>query len=114
MSTPRTRVPARRRLTALLGACTTFFAVSVVAVVLYTTRAAASTGSGYPHTNGSKIVASTGAVVRLTGLNWFGMETDNHTFHGLWARRNATWKMQIDHMAALGFNTFRVPFTGDS
>jgi endoglucanase len=114
MSTSRTRVPARRRLTALLGACTAFFAVSVVAVVMQTTQAAASTGSGYLHTNGNKIVDSTGAVVRLTGLNWFGMETDNHTFHGLWAGRNATWKMQMDHMAALGFNTIRVPYTGDS
>ena len=23
-----------------------------------------------------------------TGINWFGMETDNHTFHGLWAERD--------------------------
>ena len=47
--------------------------------------AAAGTGTGYLHTNGNKIVDWTGATVRLTGLNWFGMETDNHTFHGLWA-----------------------------
>jgi endoglucanase len=73
---------------------------------------AAGTGTGYLHTNGSQIVDSTGATVRLTGLNWFGMETDNHTFHGLWA--SATWKSQMDHMAALGYNTIRVPYTGDS
>ncbi|WP_225225226.1 cellulase family glycosylhydrolase [Cellulomonas sp. JH27-2] len=73
---------------------------------------AAGTGTGYLHTNGSQIVDATGATVRLTGLNWFGMETDNHTFHGLWA--SATWKSQMDHMAALGYNTIRVPFTGDS
>jgi len=90
-------------------------ATALVAVTISATPAAAAgTGTGFLHTSGSKIVDSTGATVRLTGLNWFGMETDNHTFHGLWAGRNATWRMQIDHMAQLGFNTIRVPFTGDS
>lgn len=73
---------------------------------------APGTGVGYLHTNGNQIVDSTGATVRLTGVNWFGMETDNHTFHGLWA--NVTWKSMIDHMAQLGFNTIRVPFAGDA
>jgi endoglucanase len=93
-----------------VAAATALVAVTVTA----TPAAAAGTGTGFLRTNGSKIVDSTGATVRLTGLNWFGMETDNHTFHGLWAGRNATWKMQIDHMAQLGFNTIRVPYTGDS
>ena len=60
---------------------------------------ASGTGVGYLHSSGTKIVDSTGATVRLTGLNWFGMETDNKTFHGLWA--NVTWKSQMDHMAQL-------------
>jgi endoglucanase len=90
-------------------------ATALVAVTISATPAAAAgTGTGFLHTSGNKIVDSTGATVRLTGINWFGMETDNHTFHGLWAGRNATWKMQIDHMAQLGFNTIRVPYTGDS
>jgi endoglucanase len=92
------------------AAATTLIAVTLVAGP----ASAAGTGTGYLHTSGSKIVDSTGATVRLTGLNWFGMETDNHTFHGLWAGRSATWTMQIDHMAQLGFNTIRVPYTGDS
>jgi len=75
---------------------------------------AAGTGTGYLHTSGSQILDSTGATVRLTGLNWFGMETDNQTFHGLWAGRPATWTQQIDHMASLGYNTIRVPYTGSS
>ncbi|HKT03441.1 MAG TPA: cellulase family glycosylhydrolase [Rugosimonospora sp.] len=109
--------PRRRRLVAVLGACAAFAAASVAGVVVHTSVAVAATGgtgTGYLHTSGNKIVDSTGATVRLTGLNWFGMETDNHTFHGLWAGRNATWTMQIDHMAQLGYNTIRVPFTGDS
>jgi endoglucanase len=78
------------------------------------TAAVGGTGTGYLHTNGNQIVDSTGATVRLTGLNWFGMETDNGTFHGLWAGRPATWTQQIDHMASLGYNTIRVPYTGSS
>src|SRR3954465_2250613 len=68
---------------------------------------AAGTGTGYLHTSGNRILDSTGATVRLTGINWFGMETGNPTFHGLWAGRPATWTQQIDHMASLGYNTIR-------
>jgi endoglucanase len=87
-------------------------AAFVVVTAAATPASAAGTGTGYLHTSGNKIVDSTGAAVRLTGLNWFGMETDNHTFHGLWA--NVTWRSMMDHMAQLGYNTIRVPFTGDS
>jgi endoglucanase len=76
------------------------------------TAATGGTGVGYLHTSGNKIVDSTGATVRITGINWFGMETDNKTFHGLWA--SATWKQQIDKMASLGYNTLRIPYSNDS
>src|SRR3954447_11649783 len=76
------------------------------------TTASADTGTGYLSTSGSKIVDSNGKVVTLTGINWFGMETDNKTFHGLWS--NQTWRAQLDHMAALGDNTLRVPFSNDA
>jgi endoglucanase len=103
-----------------LGGLGTALAMSAGALTALTlsggTAAAAGigTGTGYLHTDGSKIVDSTGATVQLTGINWFGMETDNQTFHGLWAGRPATWTQQIDHMAALGYNTIRVPYTGSS
>ncbi|MET9001449.1 cellulase family glycosylhydrolase [Amycolatopsis sp. NPDC004169] len=74
--------------------------------------AAGGTGTGYLHTSGNKILDSTGATVRLTGINWFGMETDNKTFHGLWSSR--TWRQQLDQMAQLGYNTLRVPFSDDA
>ena len=102
----------------MLGGAAALLAVAAAALTAVTLAAgpaaAAGTGTGYLHTSGNKIVDSTGATVRLTGLNWFGMETDNHTFHGLWAGRPATWTQQLDHMAQLGFNTIRVPYTGDS
>ncbi|HEY7223793.1 MAG TPA: cellulase family glycosylhydrolase [Micromonosporaceae bacterium] len=90
-------------------------AAVLVAITISPGRAvAAGTGTGYLHTSGNKIVDAAGTTVRLTGLNWFGMETDNHTFHGLWANAPATWRGQIDRMASLGFNTLRVPYAGDA
>jgi endoglucanase len=94
---------------ALAVAVTTMVAVSGTTAVA---AAANGTGTGYLSTKGSQIVDSTGATVTLTGINWFGMETDNKTFHGLWA--SVTWKSQMDHMAQLGYNTLRVPFAGDA
>jgi len=108
----------RRRLAALGAALATATAVCTATMIAPVMTAAparaasAGTGTGYLHTSGSKILDSTGATVRLTGLNWFGMETDNKTFHGLWA--SVTWKDQLDHMAQLGYNTIRVPFSGDA
>ncbi|HTI21999.1 MAG TPA: cellulase family glycosylhydrolase [Kutzneria sp.] len=68
----------------------------------------AAPSAGYYHTVGSQIVDSSGAPVRLTGLNWFGPETANYTFHGLWSRN---YKDMIDQMASLGYNAVRVPYS---
>jgi endoglucanase len=84
----------------------------VAAPQIGTAATTGGTGTGYLSTDGSRIVDSTGATVELTGINWFGMETDNRTFHGLWA--GVTWRSMIDHMAELGYNTIRVPFSGDA
>lgn len=103
----------------LLGRLLGVLAVVALAVgtVVATTQSSAvaaanGTGSGYLSTRGNQIVDATGATVRLTGINWFGMETDNKTFHGLWA--SVTWRSMIDHMAQLGYNTIRVPYAGDA
>jgi endoglucanase len=37
-------------------------------------------------TRGAEIIDAQGKVVVLRGVNWFGMETENHAPHGLWAR----------------------------
>jgi endoglucanase len=95
-----------------VGAAVALSAAGAVTVMSLTGTASAATGgtgTGYLSTRGSQIVDSTGTPVRLTGLNWFGMETDNKTFHGLWA--SVTWKSMMDHMAQLGYNTIRVPYS---
>jgi endoglucanase len=108
---------SRRRWTALgggLAAVITAAAGTLVAATLTAGPAGAATGgtgTGYLHTNGNKIVDSTGATVRLTGINWFGTETDNRTFHGLWSSN--PWRSQIDKMASLGYNTLRIPYSDD-
>ncbi|MFI6330895.1 cellulase family glycosylhydrolase [Micromonospora chersina] len=98
-----------------LAALATAAAGVLVAAAVSTTPAAAATGgtgTGYLHTSGNKIVDSTGATVRLTGINWFGMETDNKTFHGLWSSN--PWRGQLDTMARLGYNTLRIPYSNDA
>lgn len=47
---------------------------------------------------------------RLKSVNWFGNESANYTFHGIWARR---WTDIIDQIAGMGFNCIRLPFCGE-
>jgi endoglucanase len=65
-------------------------------------------GKGYFHTDGSRILDENGRAVRLTGVNWFGLETQNYTPHGLWARSMAS---MLDQIRSLGYNSIRVPFS---
>ena len=108
----------RHRSATLAGVLAAVLAAAggVVAAATLTAGPAAAatggTGTGYLHTSGNKIVDSTGATVRLTGINWFGMETDNKTFHGLWSSN--PWRSQLDTMARLGYNTLRIPFSDDA
>ncbi|MGI5837706.1 MAG: glycoside hydrolase family 5 protein, partial [Chloroflexota bacterium] len=59
-------------------------------------------------TRGNKIVDSEGNEVRITGVNWFGMETGTFAPHGLWSRN---WEEMLDQIADLGFNTIRLPYS---
>src|SRR3954467_1586869 len=103
---------SHRRLTALVGGLAAAAIAAALSTALPASAATGGTGTGYLHTSGNKIIDSAGATVRLTGLNWFGMETDNKTFHGLWSSN--PWRSQIDMMARLGYNTLRIPFSDDA
>jgi endoglucanase len=63
---------------------------------------------GYLHAQGSKIVDSKGNTVRLTGVNWFGLETANYCPHGLWSRAMGD---MLDQIKSLGFNVLRIPYS---
>lgn len=61
-------------------------------------------------TRGNQLITGAGENLRLRSINWFGAETDVYVPHGLWARG---YKAIIDQIKAMGFNSVRLPFSGD-
>lgn len=66
------------------------------------------TGVGFFHTKGSQIVDEAGHVVKIAGVNWFGMESGRYSPDGLHVRN---YKDMMKQMADLGFNSIRLPFS---
>jgi len=58
-------------------------------------------------TQGNTLIDSSGNEVILSGVNWFGFETQLSSFHGLWSRDQKSVLQQIKD---LGFNSIRVPW----
>lgn len=78
-------------------------------LLIFTGRQATRAQSlDYLHTNGSQIVDANGNQVILTGISWFGLETESFAPHGLWARN---WESILDQIVELGFNTIRLPYS---
>ncbi|MGH3489558.1 MAG: glycoside hydrolase family 5 protein, partial [Actinopolymorphaceae bacterium] len=59
---------------------------------------------------GGKIVDANGNTITLTGVNWFGFETETFAPHGLWKRN---YEDMLDQMRDSGFNTLRLPYTNE-
>ncbi|AXT62469.1 T9SS C-terminal target domain-containing protein [Aquimarina sp. AD10] len=59
---------------------------------------------------GNKLYDVQGKEVRLTGVNWFGFETQNYFPHGIWSR---DMKSVLQQIKDLGFNTIRVPWANE-
>jgi endoglucanase len=72
------------------------------------TAPAAAAGAGYWHTDGRQLLDANNQPVRMTGINWFGLETANYAPHGLWSRG---YKDMLDQMKSLKYNTLRLPFS---
>jgi len=82
-----------------------------MAAAVSTTALAQSTstvGSGYWHTSGNQIIDSSGNVVRIAGINWYGFETADALAHGLWAQ---DYKTVLNNIKTLGYNVIRMPFS---
>jgi endoglucanase len=62
------------------------------------------------HAVGSKLVDAEGKTVNLTGISWFGFETETFAPHGLDVRN---WGSMLDQMRDSGFNTLRLPYSNE-
>jgi endoglucanase len=69
-----------------------------------------TSGHGLIRASGGTLVDAAGHEVRLTGVNWFGLETNVFAPHGLWARN---WQAMLDQIASTGFNAIRLPFSNE-
>ncbi|MBN2531455.1 MAG: cellulase family glycosylhydrolase [Spirochaetales bacterium] len=65
-----------------------------------------SPGDDWLHTEGAAICDSQGHPVRLTGINWFGFETNPKGLGGL---HEMNWKDGFDLITSRGFNVLRLP-----
>lgn len=86
------------------------FLLAVAILLTASQEAAAAPGDGFWSTSGSKIVDSTGSVVRFTGVNWFGFETSNVMPHGIWS---ANWKALLNRVKSMGLTVIRLPYSDD-
>ncbi|HET9909801.1 MAG TPA: cellulase family glycosylhydrolase [Anaerolineales bacterium] len=64
--------------------------------------------SNYLHTSGNQILDASGKVVGLSGVNWFGFETESAAPHGLMQRN---YEEVLDQVQNLGYNVIRLPFS---
>ncbi|MBQ5310564.1 MAG: glycoside hydrolase family 5 protein [Oscillospiraceae bacterium] len=70
----------------------------------------APTTDDWLYVKGNKIVDKDGNEVWLTGVNWFGYNTNTGTFDGLWA---CDLNSSISAIADHGVNLLRVPFSAE-
>src|SRR5207248_9889652 len=66
------------------------------------------TSVGFLHSFGSELVDAAGCDVHLTGVNWFGFETNSFAPHGLETRN---WQDMLNQIKQTGFDTIRLPFS---
>src|SRR5919108_6003916 len=83
------------------------YVLVVFALLGMNTKQPSST-SNYLHTSGNQILDATGKAVGLSGINWFGFETESRAPHGLWQRN---WQEMLDQVRDLGYNVIRLPFS---
>jgi endoglucanase len=65
-------------------------------------------GDDWLHVQGRTIIESSGNPVRLTGINWFGYETQANGFYNL---NDVNWRFALETMTGLGFNLLRLPIS---
>ncbi len=77
-------------------------------VVLAVSGGAFAQGTGYWHTSGNQIIDSSGRMVRIAGINWYGFETKDQVVHGLWAQ---DYHSILNTIKNNGYNAIRLPYS---
>ncbi len=86
-----------------------FYAIVIVFLLIPLNSFSQDTCNGnWLSTEGNKLVDANGNTVRLTGINWFGFDTETNFPHGLWGVRDH--RSMLQQIKDLGFNTIRVPW----
>jgi len=65
---------------------TVFLLASITAIWHASIQCQSRTSVGFLHSFGSELVDAAGCDVHLTGVNWFGFETNSFAPHGLETR----------------------------
>lgn len=120
MSTRYRKLSGPGRLAAIMVPMTIAAAVVLASLGAWRTgdrdRAAADSTSGSTVLAGplraqkGALVDAGGHRVTLTGVSWFGFETNAFAPHGLWTR---SWESMLDQMVEAGFNTIRLPYSNE-
>src|ERR1051325_1050509 len=80
--------------------------------VTVTVNIPGGTGGGTGFTTGSGKLFKDGTEIKLFGLNWFGLETQNHVLHGLWTGRGLA--NFLADIKSKGFNALRLPVSPET
>lgn len=103
-------IPLKLLILAILLALSATPAAAGLSRLAQADNACADSSSPSLHTCGSVIVDSSGNVVRLRAVNWYGFDSNDFVFGGL---RYASYQDIVARIKALGFNAIRVPFSNE-
>lgn len=60
------------------------------------------------HTSGAQILDPSGRQFVITGINWYGFETNGYVAQGMYAK---DYRYIVDEVKRYGYNTIRIPFS---
>ena len=80
----------------------------LLSALLLTLASANQSQASWVYQREGELYNEEGTQVRFTGVNWFGLETSNRLFHGLWGR---DYRGMLRQIHDLGFNCVRIPYS---
>ena len=84
---------------------------SLLAAAFFLAAPASGQAGGYWHTSGELILDANDKPVRITGINWYGFESNSGVVGGLYAQ---DYKIILQTLKSQGFNTIRIPLSSQT